>query len=56
MRAGPIRECLFLVQNGVPLDVAFGLDEITRTGWCIVFSEINGETFNFHTMAYEERK
>jgi len=40
----------------VPFDIAFGLDDITRTGWCIIFSEMDGAKFNFHTMAYEEQK
>jgi hypothetical protein len=40
----------------VPFDIAFGLDDITRTGWCIIFSEMDGAKFNFLTMAYEEQK
>lgn len=56
MHAGPVRECLWLVKNGVPFDVAFGLDEITRTGWCIVFSEMEGAKFSFATMSYEDPK
>ena len=51
-----MRECLWLVKNGVPFDVAFALDEITRTGWCIIFSEMEGAVFNFQTMRYEEQK
>jgi len=44
------------VKNGVPFDVAFGLDEITRTGWCIIFSELEGAEFDFNTMAYKDQK
>lgn len=51
-----MRECLWLVKNGVPFDVAFELDEIQRTGWCIIFSEMEGAKFNFHTMQYEDQK
>jgi hypothetical protein len=47
---------LWLVKNGVPFDTAFALDDITRTGWCIIFSEMDGATFNFHTMQYDEQK
>ncbi|MFC3109940.1 hypothetical protein ACFQAT_10485 [Undibacterium arcticum] len=40
----------------MPFDVAFGLDDITRTGWCIIFSEMEGAKFNFNTMQYEDQK
>jgi len=40
----------------VPFDIAFGLDDITRTGWCIIFSEMDGAKFNFNRMAYEDQK
>ncbi len=51
-----MRECLWLVKNGVPFDVAFGLDDVMRAGWCIIFSEMEGNKFNFTTMQFEEPK
>jgi hypothetical protein len=49
-----MRECLWLVKNGVPFDVAFGLDETTRTGWAIIFSEqSSGKDFNWNRMTFD---
>lgn len=42
------------MKNNVPFDVAFSLDDVTRTAWCIVFSEFEGAKFNFNTMRFEE--
>lgn len=42
--------------NGVPLDLAFSLDEETRTAWAIVFSEFNGAKFNLDSFTYEDEK
>ena len=52
MTAGPIREAIFLVRGGVPFDVAFGLDDVTRAGYCIILSELEGRKFDFNTMDY----
>lgn len=49
-----MRECLWLVKNGIPFDLAFQLDEVTRIGWCIVFSEMEGATFNWQSMRFEQ--
>jgi len=51
-----MRECLWLVKNGIPFDVAFSLDDVMRTAWSIMFSEMKGATFNWHTMQFEELK
>lgn len=50
----PVRECLWLVKNNVPFDVAFSLDDVTRTAWCIVFSEFEGNKFNWDAMKFED--
>lgn len=52
----PIRECLWLVKNGVPFDVAFSLDDVTRAGWSIAFSEMGGAKFNWNSMQFEEQQ
>jgi hypothetical protein len=42
------------VKNGIPFDVAFSIDEITRAAWCIMFSEMEGATFDWGTMRFNE--
>ena len=42
------------MHNGVPFDVAFALDEITRAAWSIICSEFNGSKFNWRTMSWEQ--
>jgi hypothetical protein len=42
------------VKQGIPFDVAFGVDDNTRTAWCIVFSEMEGRKFDWDRMAFEE--
>lgn len=38
------------------MDVAFQMDDVTRTAMCIVFSEQEcGETFDWDLMAFPER-
>ena len=41
------------MRNGVPFDVAFQIDDVTRAGWCIIFSEMEGAKFDFNTMRFE---
>lgn len=52
--AAPIREALWLIRNNVPLDVAFQLDDVTRSAWCIVFSEMDGHQFDWNAMRFKE--
>ena len=42
------------MKNGVPFDVAFWLDDVTRAAWCIVFSEMDGNVFDWHAMKFRE--
>lgn len=49
-----MRECLWLVMHGIPFDVAFQLDDITRAGWCIAFSEMEGGKFNWSSMSFDK--
>jgi len=46
-------ECLWLVRNGVPFDVAFALDDLTRAAWSIVFSEMEGNKFDWALMKFK---
>jgi hypothetical protein len=34
--------------------VAFQLDDVTRAGWCIIFSEMEGQTFDFNAMDFKK--
>jgi hypothetical protein len=52
--APAVRECLWLIRNGVDFDLAFGLDDITRAAWCIIVSEQEGGKFNWHRMEFED--
>lgn len=44
---GEIRECLFLVKNGIPFDVAFSLSPAMRLAWVVVMAEMEGGTHEF---------
>lgn len=48
-----MKDCL-LAKNGVPFDVAFGLEEVTRAAWAIILSEMVGSKFNWNLMRFEE--
>ncbi len=47
-------ECLWLVRNGVPFDVAFSLDDTCRQWMAIKFSEFNGAEFDINTMSFKD--
>jgi len=40
----------------VPYDLAFSMPTHEVTAHAIVFSEFEGSTFNWHTMAFEKRE
>jgi hypothetical protein len=43
---------LWLVHNGVPFDLAFQLDEMTRTAFSIIFSQFHGGKFDWGSMRF----
>ena len=49
-----MRECLWLIKNGIPYDVAFGLSDERRTAWAIVFSEFEGGKFDWLNWQWKE--
>jgi len=51
-----VRDCLWLVKNGVPVDLAFGLDAETRTAWAILFAEMEGQRFNWDRFEFKDPK
>lgn len=42
------------MSNGVPFDTAFRLGEVDRTAFCIVFSEIHGNEFDWRAFRFKE--
>lgn len=44
------------MRNGIPFDVAFGLDETSRAAYCIVFSGFEGSKFNWNTWEFDKRE
>ena len=48
------QECLFLVRNGIPYDVAFSLNANMRYAWCVIFQRFDNKKFNFKTMQFED--
>jgi hypothetical protein len=45
---------MWLIKHGVPFDVAFQMDDVPRTAMCIVCSEMEGNTFDWHSMTFKE--
>ena len=48
-------DCLYLVRNGVPFDVAFSLPADERLAWVVVFGTLDGGEFDFVSMRWKER-
>ena len=40
-------DCLYLVRNGVPFDVAFSLSAVRRTAYVIALGTLDGHTFDW---------
>lgn len=51
-----MKEILWLVKNGVPYNEVFNLDDTVIVAWSILFSEMEGNKFNWSTMKFEEKK
>jgi hypothetical protein len=48
-------DCLFLVRNGVPFDVAFSLPPEDRLAWVVALGTLDGNEFDFGVMRWKER-
>ena len=48
-------QCLWLVKNGVPFDVAFSVDEDTLKGWTVLFGKFEGGEFDWDADRWRER-
>ena len=42
-------DCLYLVRNGVPFDVAFSLPAEDRFAWVVVLGELDGHSWDHTT-------
>ena len=49
----PIREAVYLVQNGFPFEVAFSLEDRYRQAFAIIAGELKGGKFNWQNMEWE---
>lgn len=45
-----------MIKNGIPFDVAFRLDDNTRTAFSIAFSEMEGARFDWDAMRFRDDK
>jgi len=50
------RDCLWLVKNGVPYDVAFGMNDEMRVAHVIVLGEYEGNDWDYNAMRWKERQ
>lgn len=44
------------MKNGVPFDVAFGMDDGLRLAFAITFGELDGGKFDFESKTWLEQK
>jgi hypothetical protein len=49
-------ECLWLVKNNVPFDVAFSLPPQERFGWAVILAQFEGSDFDFAADKWKPRK
>lgn len=49
-------DCLYLVRNGVPFDVAFCLPPDERLAFVVALGRLDGHEFDFSTMRWKEHK
>ncbi len=51
-----LKDCLWLVSNGVPYDIAFSLPEDERLAYVVILAEFQGLTFNWSKGQFEKPK
>ena len=47
-------DCLYLVKNGVPFDVAFSLDEEERMVWVVALGQLAGLQFDWDKCSWRK--
>jgi hypothetical protein len=45
-------DCLYLVRNGVPFDVAFSLSALERSAYVITIGALDGHVFDWSTLSW----
>ena len=51
-----VSDALYLVSKGVPFDVAFSLDDVMRTAWCIILGTHDGGEFLWESMSWRRKE
>jgi hypothetical protein len=46
-------DCLYLVKNGVPFDVAFSLPDDERVAWVVIMGRFSGLTYDWASRSWE---
>jgi hypothetical protein len=46
-------DCLYLVRNGVPFDVAFTLSEADRLAYVVALGTLDGRVFDWQAMCWK---
>ncbi len=49
-------DCLYLIRNGVPFDVAFCLSAEERLAFVVALGRLDGHEFDFAALCWKERK
>jgi hypothetical protein len=47
-------DCLFLLRNGVPFDIAFALPPTERLAFIVAFGELDGRVFDWRDFTWTE--
>ena len=47
-------DCLYLVRNGVPFDVAFSLPDDERIAFVVALGSLDGRRFDWNRMEWDE--
>lgn len=47
---------MYLIKNGIPYDVAFSLGPAEKMAYSVVFGELEGNSFDWNTGTWRERK
>lgn len=48
-------QCLYLVKNGIPYDIAMNLDAVERDAFMIIFGTLDGSEFDWRSAKWKER-